>query len=143
MITTLQTFEHGKIDYDDTVPCIVLVQVGFMDLHEFRSFLNDALKLLIEKKKAHGKIFWLVDVRETDVVAPEDTIWVATDWTPRAMSEGLMHIAFVRPKNEVADMSIAIFQETTQKLVGEEKKMTIANFHDIEEAKEWFRKITV
>jgi len=143
MITTLQTFEHGRLDYDATVPCIILVQVGFMDSHEFRSWLNHGLKLLIEKKKVHHNILWTVDIRQADVVAQQDIEWAATDWTSSALKEGIAHVAFVRPKDELADMSMTTYQETIQEVTAEGKKMIMANFNDIEEAKEWFRRITV
>ena len=143
MITTLQTFEHGRLDYDATVPCIILVQVGFMDSHEFRLFLNDGIKQLIEKKKVYDKIFWIADVREADAIALEDIEWVATDWTSRILSEGLTHMAFVKAKDEVANMSVTVYEESTQELIVDGKKMTIANFSNIEEAKEWFLKMAV
>jgi len=127
--------KYGTPEYDPTVPCITATFSGFLNSEQFKSFLNKGLDHLIEKKRIHGMILWLADTRKHVVQPEKDTNWVAEDWNPRALKEGIRHVAFVLPENLFGDLSI---KKYAQKNDAQENKMTVQMFGDVKAAKDWF-----
>ena len=138
----MKLFEEkfGTLEYDPTVPCITATFNGFMSSEQFRQFLSTGLDLIIEKKKEHGKILWLADTRKHVVQPDKDTRWVADEWNPRALKEGIRHVAFVLPENVFGGLSVKKYAENTEKKTNE---MIVQMFGDLDSAKNWFRKQSV
>jgi len=138
----MKLFEEkfGTLEYDPTVPCITATFNGFMSSEQFRQFLTTGLDLMIEKKKEHGRILWLADTRKHVVQPDKDTKWVADEWNPRALKEGINHVAFVLPENVFGGLSVKKYAENTEKKTNE---MVVQMFGDLESAKNWFKKVTV
>lgn len=129
--------KYGTLEYDSTVPCITATFKGFMSSEQFRDFLSKGLKHLIEKKKNHKKILWLADTSKHVVQPDKDTRWVAEEWNPKALKEGIQHVAFVLPDNVFGGMSIKKYAEAAEK----KDEMIIQMFGDIQSAKNWFKKL--
>lgn len=136
----LFTLGESTINYDPAVPCLVARYVGFHTIEEFRQFMNKGLELLIEKKKVHGRIGWLPDIREGDAQADDGLEWVATDWTIRALAAGISHVAFVLPEDDytIPEMNAETYAETAQAEIDGEQ-MTTRMFKDEASAKAWLR----
>ncbi len=130
--------KYGTLEYDSTVPCITATFNGFMSSDQFRAFLNKGLTFLIEKKKIHNKILWLADTSKHVVQPDKDTRWVADEWTPKALKEGINHVAFVLPENVFGSMSVKKYTDAAEAKSGE---MVIQMFGDIKAAKNWFKKL--
>jgi hypothetical protein len=129
-IIRLHTQEHGTLDYDSSVPCIIATHVGFAPDDEFKNFLNLGLAFAVEKKKNHPKIGWLANTLLMDGNTTAE--WAASDWNPRLVAEGIFHLAFVSPRNVFAEMQI-------QDYVSLSPEMKTASFENVETAKEWLR----
>ncbi|SKC65213.1 STAS/SEC14 domain-containing protein [Ohtaekwangia koreensis] len=132
----LHTQEIGTLDYDPSVPCIIATHIGYILDEEFRDFLNLGLKFLIEKKKTHGKIAWLVDASQLEANLSEE--WAVRDWNPRALAEGIQHVAFVLPSDVFGKIPVQNYVDLNEQNQSSAKMVT-AIFEDIESAKEWLR----
>lgn len=130
--------KYGTLEYDSTVPCITATFKGFMSSEQFRDFLTKGLQHLIEKRKLHNKILWLADTRKHVVQPDKDTLWVAEEWTPKALKGGIGHVAFVLPENVFGDMSVKKYAAASEK---KKNEMIIEMFGDPESAKKWFKSI--
>lgn len=130
--------KFGTLEYDSTVPCVTATFNGFMSSEQFRQFLNRGLDHLIEKRKSHSRILWLADTRKHVVQPDKDTKWVADEWNPRALKNGIYHIAFVLPENVFGGLSVKKYAENTER---KKDEMIIQMFGDIEAAKNWFRNL--
>jgi len=130
--------KYGSLEYDPAVPAIVATFNGFMSSEQFRDFLNKGLGYLIEKKKKHGKILWLADTTKHVVQPDQDTKWVADEWNPRALKEGIQHVAFVLPENVFGNISIKKYANNSEK---KNDGMVVQMFGNIESAKNWFRNL--
>lgn len=135
-ITRLHTQDHGTLDYDPSVPCIIATHIGFMLDDEFKSFLNLGLEFMIEKKKIHGKIAWLPDTTQMAGSAVEE--WTVNNWNPRALASGIEYVAFVLSDNVFGQMQVHNYVD----LIAEDqsdRKMKTKVFTDLKSAKDWLR----
>ncbi len=135
VITRLHTFEHGTLDYDPSVPCIIASHFGFATDEEFKNMLNLGLSLSIEKRKDHGKLGWLADTTQMDGNAM--TEWAIAEWNPKMIAEGIRHVAFVASNDVFAAQQIRDYAA----LCSKDGKMKTASFQDIESAKAWLREV--
>ncbi len=136
-VIRLYTKENGTLEYDEKVPCIIFSPIGFMTDEEFKNFLNLGLQFMVEKKKVHGKIGWLADTSKLVALLSEE--WAAKDWNPRALSEGIRHVAFVLPGDVFGQMPVANYLEMNKENQSS-AKMSTAMFEDLQSAKEWLSK---
>ena len=132
-IVRLHAEEHGTLDYDPSVPCIIATHIGFATDKEFKDFLNLGLEYATEKKKECANLGWLADTLLMDGNTSAE--WAVSDWNPRVFAEGIHHLAFVSPKDIFADVQI---QEYVT-LSSPDEKIKTASFEDIESAKQWLR----
>lgn len=129
--------KYGTLEYDASVPCIVVTTSGFMSSEQFRSLLDQGLKHFIDKKQNHDKFFWVADTRK-HVVRPDDDIrWVVESWNPRAIAAGICHIAFVSPENVFGNMALKKYAGDTEK---KSDGIVVHMFGDLQSAKDWFKK---
>lgn len=133
-ISRLYTREHGTVDYDPHVPCIIVTHVGFATDDEFMNILNYGLTFAIEKKKECGQIGWLADVSQMEGNTMAD--WVACDWNPRVVAVGIYYLAFVHPKNVFGQLQIRDYVQQNNQNANEAKMIT-SSFDDIARAKQW------
>lgn len=103
-VIRLHTWEHGTLDFDPSVPCIIATHIGYATDAEFKDMLNLGLAYAIVKRTVHGKIGWLADTLLMDGNTAAE--WAVSDWNPRVLGNGIYHIAFVSPKEIFADMQI-------------------------------------
>ncbi|MBL6447707.1 hypothetical protein JMN32_15420 [Fulvivirga sp. 29W222] len=136
----LYQLEESIIEYDPSVPCIIGRHIGFHMSNEFRQFLDKGLELMVEKMKEHGKVAWVANLHQSDVIIEEDNIWAAEDWTPRALKAGICHTAFVLHEDEyaLANMNQEVYQDQIAK---NQNEMIIGRFKDEESAKAWLREM--
>jgi hypothetical protein len=135
-VIRLHTKENGTLDYDTTVPCIIFSPIGFVTDEEFKNFLNLGLQFMVEKKKVHGKMAWLADTSRLGALLSEE--WAAKDWNPRALAEGIYHVAFVLPRDVFGQMPVENYLEMNKENQSS-AKMSTAMFEDLESAKGWLR----
>ncbi len=134
MITRIYTKDFVEIDYDPSAPCLLARNLKFMLSDEFKSHLEFALAFMKEKVKETGKnIMWLVDTRHSPVFQEEDVQWATQDWTPRALSVGVTHVAFILSQNEWVVMGVDKYNDE-----GSKAGMKVAYFPDIDSARNWF-----
>jgi hypothetical protein len=130
--------KYGSLEYDASVPCITATFNGFMSSEQFRDFLNKGLDYLIEKKKNHDRILWLADTTKHVVQPDQDTRWVAEEWNPRAIKNGIHHVAFVLPENVFGGLSVKKYANNSEK---KGDKMTVQMFGTLDSAKTWFKNL--
>lgn len=136
MITRIYTTDFVTIDYDPSVPCLIATNLSFMLSDEFRSHLDFALEFMKDRVIETGKnIMWLVDTRLSPVFQDEDVQWATQDWTPRALTVGVTHVAFILPQSEWAALGVHEYNNEVSKT-----GMNVAYFTDVESAKTWFIK---
>jgi hypothetical protein len=142
MITRIYEKEYATLDYDPSVPCVIVTMLKFMMHEEFKSHLDFGLEFMKEKIKETGKMMWLPDTTLAGVLDNEGLKWVIEDWTPRALASGIKHVGFVIAENVWSNMATEEYSERV-KAFGEKEGMTTALFKDVESAKDWFRNISI
>ena len=131
--------KNGKLEYDETVPCVKGTFSGFMSSEDFRQFLNKGLEYCIKYKKEGKPFLWLADTRLHSVQSKADTNWVATDWTPIALQNGIQYVAFVLPENVFGELSVRNYVNEAKKTNADE--MNIQMFNQEKTAVEWFKHV--
>lgn len=132
----LYSIDNGtSLDFDPSEPCIIASWVGFAMSEEFRSLLDKSIEFIEEKAEIYGKVGWISDYGQGEMVMDEDVKWAAENWTGRAHKAGLRYIALIIPGNSFLEMAANDFTETTEK-IGE---ITTRQFLDLEPAKAWLR----
>lgn len=136
----LYSLGESTIEYDTSVPCMTGRHKGFHMSHEFRQFLNKGAELMIEKMSESGKMAWVANLQESDVITEEDNVWAAEDWTARILKKGISYIAFVLHEDEytLANMSQEIYEE---QITQNKNEMVVGRFKDEESAKAWLREV--
>jgi len=76
-----------------------------LDSHHLRVVLNTGIDFL-QKYQATK---WLSDNREIDPHSDEDTLWINTDWLPRALEAGWKYWALVVPDSVKSKMNMTEF----------------------------------
>ncbi|GAA0195855.1 hypothetical protein GCM10009122_60180 [Fulvivirga kasyanovii] len=140
-IERLYSIGAYTVDYDPSVPCLIIDNVGFITSQEFRTLLDKSLEIFEEKKKIHGKMGWLPNLTKADVFLEDDMKWMASYFNPRAHKAGLRHMAFVLSEDEYAAASFSVesYQEYSEEEVGDQ--IINRNFKDEESAKAWLREV--
>lgn len=95
---------------------------------------------MIEKMSESGKMAWVANLQESDVITEEDNVWAAEDWTARILKKGISYIAFVLHEDEytLANMSQEIYEE---QITQNKNEMVVGRFKDEESAKAWLREV--
>jgi hypothetical protein len=130
--------KYGTIEYDASVPCIIVTTFGYMTSDQFRNFLDIALYFIIPKKKNNQRLCWIADTRKRVVRPDEDTCWVVENWNSRAMAAGIYHIAFVSPQNIFGDLSVKKYISETEK---QGDRIVLQLFGDLHAAKDWCKSL--
>ncbi|MEM9981124.1 MAG: chorismate lyase [Bacteroidota bacterium] len=133
--------KNGILEYDEETSCVIAHFLGYMTSKEFRSFLNEGLKLCIKHKQKGKPIYWLADTRNHSIQSKEDTDWVAHNWNIRALSIGIKHVAFVLPENLFGELSIKNYVKESDRIA--EDHMVSATFETIDKAKTWFKQLSI
>jgi hypothetical protein len=121
----------ARVEWDEETQCVVLSYKNtFIEGAEYRKVLTTVLEVLRE----HGARRVLADTRQMKVISAEDQAWVAKEWIPESMKDGLKYSAVVMPKSTVARMSVKQIVNDAGYL-GRER----AFFDDIDKAKAWLR----
>lgn len=138
--TTLYTLGESTIDFDPTVPCIIVKQIGFLTGGEFREIQGKALDLYTEIRKDHSKLAWISNIVHSDAIDAKDLKWAAEDLAPRSYKTGNRYSAVVLPEDEyaMASMNAEIYTEESEKKAYEQQIET-RMFKDEESAKDWLR----
>ena len=136
----LYTLGESTIDFDPSVPCIVVKQIGFLTSDEFREIQEKGLDLYAVKKKEYGKLAWLSNIQESDAVEMESLKWAVEELTPRCYQAGNRYSAVVLPEEEysMASMNAETFEENMDQ---KEPLLNIRRFKDEELAKAWLREV--
>jgi SpoIIAA-like len=138
----MKVFEvkNGVVEYDPSVPCVIIRFNGYMSSSEFRTFLTKGLDFLLsEMKKKNKEILWLADTRAHSVQSEEDTKWVSEVWNPKAYQGGLRHVAFVLPEKVFGQLAINNYAKNNDQ--NKQSQMKIKMFDQLERAKMWFREV--
>ena len=131
--------KHGTVEYDASVPCIIVTTFGYMTSDQFRNFLDIGLDLFIAKKQNYERLCWIANTRKRVVRPDEDTRWVVTNWNPRATAAGIYHIAFVSPENVFGDLSVKKYIKETE---NQGDRIVLQLFDDLHAAKDWCKGLT-
>ena len=136
-ITRLDTIETGAIDFDSSVPCLIVSWIGFTTSKEFRPFMERGLERIKEKAEENNQLGWIADISQSEIFSPEDIAWVAECWNPKANQGGIKYIAFVVSENAFAELTADDYTEQSQA----EGKIIVNHFKDMESSKAWLREV--
>lgn len=119
------------IEYDDKMRCLIQHWKGFATSEQFREGINQSVDFF-EKKKPTKLIS---DTKEFAVVKKDDTDWVANQATPKMISHGLKHMAFILPTNVFTQVSVNNFKSKADDIV------QIQYFDSLDKAKQWLENV--
>ncbi len=120
-----------KLEYDETMRCIIQHWKGFAKSAEFREGINKSLEFFKQKKV--DKI--ISDTKNLSLVKKEDTDWVAREVTPAMVKQGLKYMAFIVPSSVFTQLSVDNYKTEANKAV------TIRYFDQLAEAKAWLSEV--
>jgi hypothetical protein len=135
--TPLLQEPYGAMLWAPDVPCLIIQWHGFANSAQFRSLMDRGLALYIEKAVATQPLGWLADTRRVSAVRPDDQLWMAHDWNPRAYAAGIRHISFVVPETVFGQISV----NTYSSAAGAAAAYTLetAQHQTLEAAKHWLK----
>ena len=124
--------ETYNIYFDEAMNAVVMEWDGYATSKQFKEGTELMLNTLI--KHHCSKV--LADIKDMKIIAMEDQQWLNEDFLPRATKFGFEAIAIIKPDfyfNKVAVETISY--------KADKDKLTINFFDNIDEAKEWLKKV--
>lgn len=115
-----------KLEWDEANKIVVAQWTGFFSGERFRAGLIKGLEVIA----AHSAANWLADVSDAKVTSLEDQNYLAYEWTPLAIARGLRRIAYVVPKDVIAQMAL-------NRIVSQTQGLEMHYFSDKREAQNW------
>lgn len=129
METTTKAY---SIYYDADIHSVVMEWKGYSNSSEFKEGTELMLNTLIK----HDTFKVLADIKDMTLIGMEDQEWINKVFLPRATEFGFKVLAIVKPQhyfNQVAVESISYKVD--------QNKLSIQFFDDLENAKEWLKKV--
>lgn len=137
----IHTQHNGSLEYNPSAPCVIGRFTGFMSSDEFRTFLMQGLDCCVKYRKGDEDFMWLADTSKHSIQPKEDTEWVATDWNPEAIKNGIMFVGFILPENVFGELSVKNYMNATKKSANK-GELNIGMFGTESAAIEWFQSLT-
>lgn len=103
-----------------------------LDSFHLRKILNQGVDLIHK----HNSSKWLSDNREIGPHSEEDTLWINTDWLPRAIKAGWKYWALVVPDNFIARVNMQEFVDTFYNM-----GIRVMVFTEVDEAMSWIENV--
>lgn len=117
-----------QVRWDDKLKIVITEGEGYADGDDLYKGMNAGIELLAKKKSSR----WLGDLRFRRAMQEADMVWIAKDWTPRAVAAGMKRLAIVVPTSVLGMMAL---KRTYEKI--EEPTHELRYFDSIEEAQAW------
>lgn len=117
-----------RIRWEEDIETVVAEGEGYIDGDELRTGMDAGLELLISKKSSK----WIGDMRFRRATPEADVLWIAKDWTPRAVEAGLRRCAIVVPTSMLGVMSMRSIAQKIDLTTYEARY-----FDSVEEARAW------
>lgn len=121
-----------KIHWNEKINCVQMEWKKFVHGEGFRSGLNKGLELVNSRKTAK----WLADLKHLRVISVADQEWSKNDWFPRAISNGIRHMAIVLPDDLFAKLSVNSIMTNV-----EISELFVRYFNDVNDAEQWLAAI--
>jgi hypothetical protein len=119
---------HCSIEYIPNLHCVVQTWRGFAGSQKFRQ----SIQKTIEYFQTHPEVRYIIsDTRQQEMVAREDTEWLATQANPQLVEAGLRKLAFIAPQSLLTKMAEERYAYLSEGLP------EIRWFADFEQAKAW------
>lgn len=119
--------DFATVTYDAETGAVVARMTEYAEGEPFREYMN----AVIEAVNDTGSECVLADTREQPTLDSADQEWSATEWGPRAESNGVEKLAAVVPESVLAEMSV-------QKVIEQSPDDIERQFFDsIDEAEAW------
>lgn len=127
--------KHATVNFNNTVPCIIWTPNGYLKKEAFREPFRVGMDFLEKNIKDYPNLSWLNDCRKLKMAGIEDVKWLNKNVNDRAYRFGVSKVAFVLPKNLIAQWDIKLYIEFTRKR--SDNQFDIKAFKSIKEAKKW------
>jgi hypothetical protein len=121
-----------RLSFDAEVPCVVMEITGFMEGEAFKGNTEKMYNLLMRNEASK----LVIDGDGMKLIRSEDCEWVEKYFLPKALTQGLRSVAFIKPKDT--------FAQTTLENVVYQIPVPLLNaawFNSIDEAKNWLREL--
>ena len=119
---------HCPIEYDPELKCVIQTWKGFSGSKNFRASILKTIEIF----KVYDVEAIISNTQESEVVKQSDADWTANYANPILVEHGLRKMAFIVPKNVVAQWSVDHFMEETA-----EQQLAIQYFDNLTEAQAW------
>lgn len=129
----------SSIEFDPSVPCIIVRWVGFSTFEEHKKILEMALDLYNQKKEEFGKLTWVADLTKLDVFTEDGMLWTANVWNLKAYQCGLAHMAIIIDKEEYSMHEMNTETYMSESEVNTNLEITIRVFQEEVAAKDWLK----
>lgn len=123
---------YAKVSWNEEVKAVVVEWITFAQGEQFRTPLEKALELMVQKK-AHK---YLGDTRKSGAWHKDDQEWLARDFRPRHVAAGLKFLATITPDKVVAQSSLRRVISSV-----EASGAVMERFDDIEDAIQWLSEV--
>ncbi len=121
-----------RIWWDEGLKSVVAEGEGYIDGEDLHAGMNAGIDLLGKKNASK----WLADMRFRRALPEADMVWIAQDFTPRAVEAGMRYIAIVVPTSVLGMMTLKITKEKT-KITSYETR----HFDSVDDARIWLASV--
>lgn len=115
-----------NVYFDQLSNSIVGKFVGFLSFEEHQKLGDKILKQALHE----GCFKLIIDTSDIRIIKKETQEWIMSDWFPRAIEQGIKYMAFITPRDVIAQMS-------TIKVNGKPGRINIKYFKKTSDALTW------
>jgi hypothetical protein len=117
------------VGYDVEAGCVTMRWRAYRSFAAFR----DDNERVLQAIAAHGASRLLGEIETLGPISPADQQWLAADWIPRAVRQGLRRVALVTPAFHLDHGPVLLVGERVSAL------LDLAYFEEPEAARAWLR----
>lgn len=121
-----------RIYHEPSLNAVVMEWDGYSTSDQFKEGTELMLNTLVQNQTY--KV--LADIKDMVLIGMEDQKWLEKDFLPRAINFGFKAIAIITPDHYFNKVAVESISYKVDK-----EKLTLCFFDNIEEAKEWIRKV--
>jgi len=124
---------HHTIEWDEANGVCLFTWTEYVTGEEFRASLNSLHEAIAER----GVTKYLVDTRSITAHDDADKRWLAEEWIPRLVEDGVRYGAGVYPDSVIAEMDMEKIESQVNSVAEE---YTFRTFGDPKEARDWLNR---
>ncbi|MBN1951460.1 MAG: hypothetical protein JW801_09665 [Bacteroidales bacterium] len=139
-MTTIFQDDQVCVSFDETVPCVIWRQEGFIKGEKFRIPFDKGMDFMEKNIGKYPSMGWMNDTRKLKTVGLEDIKWLNQTFNARTLKLSHAKVCFVLPESAFGRLAIKMYVEFTNKRSN--NNLEIKAFREIDTARKWLASAT-